>query len=443
MMRAEGMLGWGSRSSVGVNTIKTTSSSVPRTFLPTSTPQSNNIRPKYQRCYSVGDPKLAGRHYSPVIQKLWRDRENIKSSPQSPSARKPSETKIELIYQFSQDPELVDAYASPWGWMRVGRILEDLDALAGNVATLHCSGISVDGLPVLLATVTVDKITMSRPGDLTKDMKISGQVIWVGKSSMDILISVFSLDAQGAPVGGAWLVSTFTFVARNPRTEGAIGVPGLILETEEEKALFNERQKNYETTNQRRKKTLANVGYDWPDERSLAIGNQLLQEARPLIDMPALANGESILVSSTKLSNAFICHRQQRNIYGRIFGGFLMRKAFELASATAYLFCGVNPRFREIDHVVFRKPVNVGDLIKLESRVLYTCQSLRTLKPLMHVEVVVEVAKPEERSSFVSNTFQFTFEKPDGGTVKRVLPATLEEARTVVKRMEENRVDDL
>uniref|UniRef100_A0A6B2L6S8 HotDog ACOT-type domain-containing protein n=1 Tax=Arcella intermedia TaxID=1963864 RepID=A0A6B2L6S8_9EUKA len=327
--------------------------------------------------------------------------------------------------------------------MRVGRILEDLDALAGNVATLHCSGISVDGLPVLLATVTVDKITMSRPGDLTKDMKISGQVIWVGKSSMDILISVFSLDAQGAPVGGAWLVSTFTFVARNPRTEGAIGVPGLILETEEEKALFNERQKNYETTNQRRKKTLANVGYDWPDERSLAIGNQLLQEARPLIDMPALANGESILVSSTKLSNAFICHRQQRNIYGRIFGGFLMRKAFELASATAYLFCGVNPRFREIDHVVFRKPVNVGDLIKLESRVLYTCQSLRTLKPLMHVEVVVEVAKPEERSSFVSNTFQFTFEKPDGGTVKRVLPATLEEARTVVKRMEENRVDDL
>jgi len=115
-----------------------------------------------------------------------------------------------------------------------------------------------------------------------------------------------------------------------------------------------------------------------------------------------------------------------------------MRRAYEIAFTTAYLFSGSQPRFLEIDEVVFKKPVNVGDLLRLDSCVLYTSQSRTTLKPEIHVEVVATVAKPEAVSSFVSNTFHFTFEKPDGGTVRRVLPATIEEAQRVVLRMEAN-----
>jgi hypothetical protein len=56
---------------------------------------------------------------------------------------------------------------------------------------------------------------------------------------------------------------------------------------------------------------------------------QLLQEAlaasRLLVDMPALADPLAVTAEETSLSNAFVCQPQQRNMHGRIFGGFLMR----------------------------------------------------------------------------------------------------------------------
>lgn len=73
--------------------------------------------------------------------------------------------------------------------------------------------------------------------------------------------------------------------------------------------------------------------------------------------MPALADRDSMLIRHTKLENAIICQPQQRNMHGRIFGGFLMRRAFELAFSTCYVFAGARPLFLEVDHVDFRKPV--------------------------------------------------------------------------------------
>lgn len=54
---------------------------------------------------------------------------------------------------------------------------------------------------------------------------------------------------------------------------------------------------------------------EWAEER--------LAEARAMMDLPALAHGDAVLMQHTKLQNTFMC--QPRNMYGRIFGGFLMR----------------------------------------------------------------------------------------------------------------------
>lgn len=75
--------------------------------------------------------------------------------------------------------------------------------------------------------------------------------------------------------------------------------------------------------------------------------------------MPALADRNSILMRDTRLENAIICQPQQRNMHGRIFGGFLMRRAFEIAFSTAYVFGGIRPLFLEVDHVDFRRPVSM------------------------------------------------------------------------------------
>jgi acyl-coenzyme A thioesterase 9 len=84
----------------------------------------------------------------------------------------------------------------------------------------------------------------------------------------------------------------------------------------------------------------------------------LLAEGHVFSDFPSLADRDSILMKDTRLENALICQPQQRNLHGRIFGGFLMHRAFELAFSTAYAFVGQRPCFLEVDHVDCLKPVS-------------------------------------------------------------------------------------
>jgi hypothetical protein len=51
----------------------------------------------------------------------------------------------------------------------------------------------------------------------------------------------------------------------------------------------------------------------------------MLQQAQTAADMPALAPAQPLPMSATRLENTFTCQPQQRNMHGRIFGGFLMR----------------------------------------------------------------------------------------------------------------------
>ncbi|CAN0533683.1 unnamed protein product, partial [Ectocarpus sp. 8 AP-2014] len=64
-----------------------------------------------------------------------------------------------------------------------GRILEDLDALAGNIAFKHCSE---DPSFPLLVTASVDRIVLRRHPELDCDITLMGRVVWTGRSSMVI-----------------------------------------------------------------------------------------------------------------------------------------------------------------------------------------------------------------------------------------------------------------
>ena len=62
--------------------------------------------------------------------------------------------------------------------------------------------------------------------------------------------------------------------------------------------------------------------------RVCAQVRELLLEAQPFLTMPSLATHTAMLMRDTRTSNALLCQPQQRNTAGRIFGGFLMRRAF-------------------------------------------------------------------------------------------------------------------
>lgn len=438
----------------------------------------------------------AGRHQTPVVDSLWRKRAESRAArarelDSTPGERKllekrPSESANAITYAFSTDEELRDTYRNPWGHVRAGRLLEDLDAIAGTVAFDHCQ--SPGEADLLLVTASVDRIVYRHRPNLKDDIVLTGRPTWVGRSSMEI-----GMTACATWTSQPFLEASFTFVARDPATNRPASINPLAVAAGEEADSFALGQKRDEARKgapplmpaqpppghcsctasalalrlplrrarvsrvrlvglaraalrQRAKESVLGLSLD---AETTAAAHELLSQSKRLLSMPALAEPSEILLSETALENSLIAQPQQRNTAGRVFGGFLMRRAFELAHTTAYLFAGRRPIFLELDEVKFSAPVSVGDLLRFESCVLYTSEAMDILGRLtVHVEVTAQVIKPEQRSAVTSNTFNFTFgvaENEDGTgraamagaaspSLRRVLPATHEEAYRIMSR---------
>ncbi|KAL1541007.1 Acyl-coenzyme A thioesterase 2, chloroplastic [Salvia divinorum] len=387
-----------------------------------------------------------GMYHSPMTIALWETKSSIferlldpplDAPPQTELlTRTPSQSRMSILYNFSTDYILREQYRDAWNEVRIGKLLEDLDALAGTISVKHCSDDDSTTRPLYLVTASVDKIVLKKPISVNADLKIDGAVTWVGLSSIKIQLDVTQTTPETAdPSDPTALTANFVFVARDYKTGRAAPVNRLVPETEREKLLY----KAAEAKSKVRKGKLRDEESEI-ENREMNNFEALLAEGRISCDMPALADRDSILLKYTCLENSLICQPQQRNIHGRIFGGFLMHRAFELAFSTAYAFAGIMPSFIEADHVDFLKPVDVGDFLRFKSCVLYT-EAENSDRPLIHVEVVAHVTRPELRSSEVSNTLYFTFTvrpeakaRNNGHTIRKVVPATEEEARRIVAR---------
>lgn len=73
-----------------------------------------------------------------------------------------------------------------------------------------------------------------------------------------------------------------------------------------------------------------------------------------------------------KLENLVICYPVKRNLYGKIFGGYLMRTAYETALSNAAILSKCTPQVMAADSVVFKKSVEIGSLLLLSSQVCYS-----------------------------------------------------------------------
>lgn len=83
-------------------------------------------------------------YHSPVTNALWDARSKIferlldppkDAPPQSELLTKtPSRNRTSILYNFSTDYILREQYRDPWNEVRIGKLLEDLDALAGTIS---------------------------------------------------------------------------------------------------------------------------------------------------------------------------------------------------------------------------------------------------------------------------------------------------------------------
>lgn len=390
---------------------------------------------------------------SPIVKSLWQDRLEMERNAQvhSDESRSPgqlvdkacSDSRVTIQYNFLSDSQLRESYQDAHGCVLIGRLLEDLDALAGNIAFLHCDNNDSSSKSMHVVTASVDTIKMSSNHSsmpVCNDYTLSGQVVWTGRSSMDVLIEVHTAqrnEESGDIVEPVLIDSApsrvlscmFTFVARDIKSGMSAAINRVVPSTSAEKMLNEIRAQE---AIRRKQKGVTNV---INDKRIMS----LIERGNASKDMPALSHPSTVLMNLTAHENTLIMNPQNVNTGGRVFGGYLMHRAYDLALATCYTFAGAYPKFKEVGEVTFKKPVDIGDLVRLRSRVVYASDNEDgSFKPTAHVEVECQVVRPEKVSSFVSNTFDFsfTFDRGTNISLRRVLPCRREEAERLIMASE-------
>jgi acyl-coenzyme A thioesterase 9 len=124
---------------------------------------------------------------------------------------------------------------------------------------------------------------------------------------------------------------------------------------------------------------------------------------------------------------------EQDNPWKTIFGGYLMRRAYELSSICAERVASHRPLLAAVNRIDFARPVQIGDKLHLTSRVVYTSG------PAICVETTIERISRDRTARALSNSCLFTFVNVDPTLSFRDVPPIFpgshaEEARYLAAR---------
>lgn len=269
-------------------------------------------------------------------------------------------------------------------------------------------------------------------------------IIDVGNSSMEILLTLESCLEQAPPVGSERIGETtsetvkmdpfrlleakFIMVALDKNTLKASKVPELKVETDLEKYYFAQGSRN------KVKKTLSqSISLEKipPSiEEMILIHNLYLEYIQYLDPTFNKKKPDNVIwMKDTIQRSLVLCMPQDRNVHNKIFGGYLMRLAFELAYATGYIFAKSKISFVALDDITFRQPVSIGSLLSLTSQVTYSSQTTRCFQ----VKVKADVIDPLTGKQDTTNTFHFTFEDQAHAQIYQVMPRSYDETMRYIE----------
>ncbi|XP_006911668.1 acyl-coenzyme A thioesterase 9, mitochondrial isoform X1 [Pteropus alecto] len=315
--------------------------------------------------------------------------------------RRMKDSYIEVLLPLGSQPELREKYLTVQNTVRFGRILEDLDSLGVLICYMHTKIHSAKMSPLSIVTALVDRIDMRKKSlSPEQDIKFSGHVSWAGKTSMEVKMNMFQLHGnEFCPV----LEATFVMVARDSENKGPAFVNPLIPEGPEEEELFRKGELNKGRRVAFSSMSLLKMAPS--AEEKTTIHDMFLStlDSKTASFRSRVLPSNAVWMENSKLKSLEICHPQERNIFNRIFGGFLMRKAYELAWATACNFGGSRPFIVAVDDIMFQKPVEVGSLLFLSSQVCFTQDNY------IQVRVHSEVASLHDKEHTTTNIFHYTF----------------------------------
>eukprot|EP01135_Chromosphaera_perkinsii_P009615 Nk52_evm65s1810 gene=Nk52_evmTU65s1810 len=352
---------------------------------------------------SASREPLAATFCGPIV------REKSTSSSSSPSqeeSKTPSDSFINVLYPFRSSRGLRQQYTNHYGDLRVGKLFESMDALAAAAFFKHLGMNWLDGDKSNIGAVTasVDHISC-QPLTTDGDLLLHGFLIWTGKSSAKVRVEILQAEEKtkatenGLKMEKSFkplLDGLFTMVALDKTTGKGARIRSIIPETEQEKIWFETCQRRHD----RRK-----LAPEIEENESNSVVEDTETDSH-------VSQCKLVPIFDTAMDSNILMFPQSRNIHNKIFGGYLMRKSFELAFMSAVKHSGgKRPRFVSSADINFIEPVDIGDILNLKSFISYATETHT------HVSVVANVLKPGSEHVSTTNTFHYTFELKLGFSV--------------------------
>ncbi|KAJ3564016.1 hypothetical protein NP233_g8564 [Leucocoprinus birnbaumii] len=181
------------------------------------------------------------------------------------------------------------------------------------------------------------------------------------------------------------LIGRFSMVCRDANTHRARAVNPLILSTPEEKSLYSLGE---DMKNRRQELALRSLSRVPPSSSEAAnLHSFYLQHGQGSQPRDGC---ERVWMGDTITEKTMLMFPQERNVHQKVFGGYLMRLAYELGFTSSSMFTRGPVRFLSLDSISFSRPVPIGSILRLSSQILHTAPSSE-YQTIVHVGVKANV----------------------------------------------------
>lgn len=324
---------------------------------------------------------------------------------------RPLETSQYRTLPLGSDPALRRRYMvvdeDIPGNFRFGLLLEELDILAEQTAIAYVRRFHPEGRVV---TAAIDNIMVRHVVDVTRDIVFHARINHVGRSSLEIGIRV---EHAGDPV--THIASCyFTMVARGgPAAGESLPLPPLEYLDDLEQQRADKATAGREEYRRHQASLLEPPGRE---EYEMLDG---LHRAQEEPGFSGLAAGRLVADAWERM------YPEQEYVPQRIFGGYLIRRAYELSGICSELVAPDRSIIAAVNRINFFHPVRIGDKLHYTSRVVFTNESF------VCVEASIERVSRDRTAHALSNSCLFTFVNVDRQlnhcSVPPIYPATYRE----------------
>ena len=297
----------------------------------------------------------------------------------------------------------------------MGVLLELLDRFAGMTAVDFVRRTMPEARVV---TAALDEVVVRAVADPGRDVRCRARVNRVGKSSMEVGVRVEQLPEE---THLASCYFTMVVLAPDGAAERAARLEPFAPDDERGRQRVARAEARRDAYRAEQEKALAP-----PSAEEFQLVARLYREQ----EVPGFTGLPARQLQAETWERTY---PEQENPWKIIFGGFILRRAYELSTICAEFVATHRPLLAAVNRVNFVRPVQIGDTLHLSSRVVYTAG------PAICVETAIERRSRDRQSRALSNSCLFTFVNVDPALapqeVPRVYPAShAEEQRYLAAR---------